>query len=182
VTDETNQLTSVDFVVTDEDVRVLRELRPRRMRFALIEYALHVVALAALLLVTTLSLILRRTAHLPMTLGVLAGVWLIAWVYLAFFMFRRSPESRRWFEMLRQSPVLSLGACRATLRGDDLVVTTPTATHHFRPADLEDCMFDTDRFFIRTTRGDAIIIPRRAFASQDAWVEFLRSVRTRDHP
>ncbi len=40
-------------------------------------------------------------------------------------------------------------------------------------------MFDVGRFFIWTLDNEAVIVPRRAFGSEEEWVEFVQSVRTR---
>ena len=166
----------IDFDVTDEDVRVLRALQPRRLRMKLIENLLHGAAAGLAVFAGTLLLLARRADLLPVTLASLAGVWLAGWIYLALFLFRRSPESTQWLEKLRQSPVLSTGACTAEVRDDGLILVTPTATRRLPPAQLEDAMYDEDRFFIRTADGQAIIIPRRAFDSEDAWATFIAAL------
>src|SRR5687767_12951601 len=176
---KTTEPPRVDFVVTDEDVLVLRGLRPRRLRFKLVENVLHVAAAGLAIFAATLLLLARRADLLPMTLAAIGGIWLAGWIYLGLFLFRRSPESVMWLEKLRQSPVLSLGPCTAEVRDDGLLLVTPTATRHFAPAQLEDAVYDEDRFFIRTVDGQAIIIPQRAFDSQEAWATFVMALTTK---
>ena len=175
-----SSLPEVEFTITDDDVRALRNLRARRMRFPLLEWLLHTVALAAALLLTTFAFARGRPHRLPVYLGVLAAAWAVAWGYLAFFLFRPTPESERWFEQLRSSPVLAKGNVRVR-RNDDrgLTVVTESSTRSFAPNDLEDAVHDTDHFYVRTAAGQVVIVPRRAFPSQDDFADFVASVETR---
>jgi hypothetical protein len=169
----------VEYVVTDADVRALRELRPRRLRFPLIEYVLHFAAAALAVLVAALLLLAHRTDLMPVSLGLVFGLWLIAWIYFALFLFHRSPQGDAWFEALRESPLLSTGPCRVEIRNDGLLLHTRLATHRFTPEQLEDGLYEHDHFFIRTVNGQAIVIPRRAFDSEDAWTQFITVVTTK---
>jgi hypothetical protein len=38
---------------------------------------------------------------------------------------------------------------------------------------------DTDHFYVRTAAGQVVIVPKRAFASQDDFAYFVASVETR---
>src|SRR5688500_16607605 len=110
----------VEFVVTDEDVRALRELRPQGIRFPLIEYVLHFAAAAVAVFVAVLLWLARRTDLMPISLGVVAGLWLVGWIVLARFVFARSSDNAAWFDKLRETSILSTGPCRAEIRDDGL--------------------------------------------------------------
>jgi hypothetical protein len=76
--------------------------------------------------------------------------------------------------------VLAKGNVRVR-RNDDrgLTVVAGSSTRSFAPNDLEDAVHDTDRFYVRTAAGQVVILPKRAFPSQDDFAQFVASVTTR---
>lgn len=170
----------LEFTVGDEDVQALRSVRAGRLRVPLLEGILNGLAFVAVMFVALFAFLSRRLHRLHVYLAVLLACWALGRVYLAFFFMRRSPETKRWFEQLRNSPVFTKGNVRVR-RDDDggLTVVTPTTTRAFAPHDLEDAIFDGTHFYVRTAAGEVIIIPRRVFASDDEFAEFVSAVETR---
>jgi hypothetical protein len=171
----------VAFTVTDADVQRLRAFRPARLRLRLLEGIVHLLGAFVAALVTFFTLLARRADRLPVNLGIVATGWGLLWAYVAFFFFRPSTASRLWFAKLVRSPVLTRGACRAGVTEEVLTVVTPNVTRAFRADQLESCVFDGHAFLVRTMEGDVIIVPRRAFESQDEFAMFIRAVQTREH-
>ena len=167
----------VRFSISDQDIRALRDYRPGRIRFPLLEWSLHALAAFVALAIMWFAMVTHRLHRLPVYLGVLASVWLAVWAWLVFVLFRRSPKSKAWFAGLRASPILTKGDCVASLpEAGVLQIMCSGGTQTITSAHVEDLVYSSTHFYLGTKAGQVVIIPRRAFASDEEFADFVREL------